>query len=107
MLAALEAAEGSRRDIARFASMSEQTVQKVVQRLKAEGKVRIADYERTVSDWRPIYGLGDAPDAKPPKPLTSRQINQNYRRKNLALLRAKARVATGFAAFYQQLARTS
>jgi biotin operon repressor len=107
VLSVLELADSSRLEIVQETGVKSATVEKVIKRLREEGRIRIASYERTNGYWRPIYGLGNSPDAKPPKRLTVAQRSAKYRRENLALRRAKDRVTTGFAAFYLQLARTS
>lgn len=108
VLAELETGNSSKVDLARVTGISPRTILESIKRLRADKKVRIAAYERTANDFRPIYGLGDAPDVKEPKPYTQREMHHRHRAKHLGLLRLKQRSTTGMQAFYSQLiARTA
>jgi len=108
VLAELARLDYGRHELARALKMSPNTVRNSLARLRTEGKIRIADYERTARGWHRIYGIGSEPDAKEPKPQTRAQLYRNYATKHLGRIRAKRSTKAPMQIFYNQLiARTA
>lgn len=81
--AVLAAMPGTRAQLTKKAGVGSATVGKWLAILRAENVVRVAKWKRSKNGAKqPIFELGDAPDAKPPKTLTNAQSSARFRRRH-------------------------
>lgn len=79
----IAALPGMRAQIAKKAGVSTATVGKWLAILREEKVVRVREWRRSKNGAkRPVFELGSAPDAKPPRTLTNAQSCARFRRRN-------------------------
>lgn len=55
------------------------TLHKWLTRLRAEGKIHVGKYNRTLGDFAPVYMPGPGKDVKRPKAIPHKEIARRYR----------------------------